>query len=195
MSRTIQDRVLAAWSERDQRAALSVGDHDVIRNSVSLRRLIIDLALRNPVDDDLYDACAGLGRLIAQQNGSPSLASATIHHACDALDSVAAPWLAGARAALYEAFSASLVEMARAEAIKGWEFPGCAVDVGDRTVAIAAGHPGGEPEELQAWAGRTAKAAARRGVRRAIVDGPDAPRAAMVEALAVLGIEVVSRTT
>jgi hypothetical protein len=190
MTPPLQDDILAAWNERDERAAVSRGDHQIIHGTLALRTLIVDLALRDPVDDDLYDACAGLGRLMAQQNGSPSLASATIGHAREALGATPAPWLAGARAALCEGFSASLIEMARSAAMLGWEFPRCAVKVDHQTIAIAAGYPADERDVLEAWAARTAKAAALLGIRRAIVNGAAAPRDAMVDALAVVGIEV-----
>jgi hypothetical protein len=186
------DAALAAWAEADKRATCSLRDHEIIEQTFSIRALIIELAKREPADDDLYDACACLGRLVARQHGSPTLASVAIDHAREALGgSVEAAWLVGARAAACEGFSGELAEMERAEALRAWEFPRCAVTVTASEIAIAAGHPADEREVLEAWAARAAKAAALLGVRRAFVSGRDAPRRAMVEALDVAGIEVV----
>ncbi|MGO9834243.1 MAG: hypothetical protein ACLP1X_08515 [Polyangiaceae bacterium] len=157
--------------------------------STSLRALIVDLALSGGADDEIYDACGVLGRLIAQRGGSPTLASLTIDHACDALGAREAPWMAPARAAVAEGFAMALTEEAKREAAKGWEFPGCAVTIGDSALALAAGHPSDDDEVLAAWAARVANAAALKGVRRAIVAGPDRPRAALAEALTVAGID------
>jgi hypothetical protein len=185
------DAALAAWAKADKQATFALRDHEVIDATSSIRALIVDLAGRDPVDDDLYDACASLGRLVAYQHGSPTLAAATIHHACEALGAFKAPWRVGAQAAVCEAFSAALCEMARAEALHAWEFPRCAVTVDGGTIAIAAGHPVAEREVLEAWAARAAKSAALRGVRRAFVSGPEGPRRAMANALSVAGIDVV----
>jgi hypothetical protein len=185
------DAALIAWIDGDKRTTFSVRDHEVVEGTRSIRTLIVDLALRDPADDELYDACASLGRAIAHQKGSPTLASGTIDHASEALDAVRAEWLAGARAAVCEGFSTTLVEMARTQGLKAWEFPHCTVPLGSDAIAIAAGHPADEREVLDAWAARAAKSAALLGVRRAVVSGPRAPRLSMTEALTVAGIEVV----
>jgi|HubBroStandDraft_1064217.scaffolds.fasta_scaffold05843_3 hypothetical protein len=185
------DAALVAWTEADKRATFSPRDHEVIDATFSIRALIVELARRDPIDDDLYDACASLGRLVARQHGSPTLASATIDHACAALGASAAPWRVGARAAVCEGFSAALRETIRAETLTAWEFPRCAVALEDASIAIAAGHPGAEREVLEAWAARAATSAALRGIRRAFVGGPERSRRAMAEALSVAGIEVV----
>lgn len=117
------------------------------------------------------------------------MASLTIDHACEALGTPGAPWMAPARAAVAEGFAMALTEEARREAASGWEFPGCAVALGEGALALAAGHPSDDDEVLAAWAARVANAAALKGVRRAIVAGPEQPRAALAEALAIAGIE------
>jgi hypothetical protein len=185
------DAALVAWTEADKRATFSLRDHEVIDATLSIRALIVELARREPVDDDLYDACASLGRLVARQHGSPTLASATIDHACTALGVTTATWRVGARAAVWEGFSATLRETIRAETLGAWEFPRCVVSIDDTSIAVAAGHPIAEREVLEAWAARTAKSAAIHGIRRAFVSGPEGPRRAMAEALSVAGIEVV----
>ncbi len=185
------DAAIAAWTKADKRATFALRDHEVIDATSSIRTLIIELARRDPVDDDLYDACASLGRLVAYQHGSPTLASATVDHACEALGVLGAPWRVGARAAVCEAFSAALCEMERAESLSAWEFPRCAVTIDSGTIAIAAGHPVAEREVLEAWAARAAKSAALLGIRRAFVGGAEGPRRAMTDALSVAGIDVL----
>jgi hypothetical protein len=186
------DATLASWADADKRATGAARDHEIIEATFSIRALIIELAKREPVDDDLYDACACLGRLVARQRGSATLASVAIDHAREALGGVVeAAWIVGARAAACEGFSGELVEMERADALGAWEFPRCAVRVAASDIAIAAGHPADERDVLEAWAARAAKAAALLGVRRAFVSGRDGPRRALAEALSVAGIEVV----
>jgi hypothetical protein len=164
-------------------------DREVIDGLRSIRALVVDLAISNGAGDELYDACAVLGRLIAELGGSPTLASSTIEHVCIALAAGDAPWAAPARAALAEGFAAALVESVRREAMHEWDFPSCAVPLGGATLAIAAGHPSDDDEVLAAWAARVAKAAALKGVRCALVAGNERARAAVVEALTFVGIE------
>ena len=158
--------------------------------SANIRALIIDLVLAGQPGDELYDACAVLGRLIAQRRGSPTLASATLDHAADVLHARSAPWLVPARAAVAEGFAATLVEAAELEAMRTWEFPSCAVPLGQAGLAICAGHPSDDEEILAAWAARVAKAAALAGVRRAVLSGGEQASAALVDALSLVGIEV-----
>lgn len=192
MTRPSSEAALVAWSDADKRTASSLRDHGVIEGTSSIRALIVELALHEPADDDLYDACACLGRLIARQHGTPTLASVAIDHARQALGgSVRGEWLVGARAAVSEGFSAALVEIAREETLRAWDFPGCAVPIAPGEVAIAAGHPADERDLLEPWAAHTAKSVALLGIRRAFVSGRPAPRRAMGEALAVAGIDVV----
>jgi hypothetical protein len=185
-----RDAVVAAWSARDRARGVLRADREFVDTSASVRALIVDLVIAGGPEDELYDACAVLGRLIAQRAGSPTLASATLDHACEALDSRGAPWLVPARAALAEGFAAALIEDARREGMQTWEFPACAVPLGEAAVAIAAGHPSDDDEVLSAWAARVANGAARKGVRRAVVAGGERAKAAVVDALALVGIEV-----
>ena len=157
---------------------------------MSVRELIVDLVLNHGASDELYDACAVLGRLFAQAGASPTLASVTIDHLAEALNARTAPWVAPARAALAEGFASSLIEGARRDAVQAWEFPNCAVPLGEAALAIAAGHPSEDEEVLSAWAARIARAAALRGVRRAVVCGGDQACASVVDALTLVGIAV-----
>jgi len=195
---------VATWSARDRTRAVLPADREIIDASASLRSLIVDLVLAAGPADELYDACAMLGRMLAQRGGSPTLASVTLDHAAEALDArdgtspalpgrgrnLDAAWLVPSRAALAEGFAAQLVEQARREAMAAWEYPACAVPLGEAALAIAAGHPSDDDEVLAAWAGRVAKAAALQGIRRAVVSGGERARAALLEALGLVGIEV-----
>jgi hypothetical protein len=182
-----------AWADKDRRSTFSVGDHEAIDATFAIRELIVDLALRQPGDDDLYDACASLGRLMARQHASPTLVSATVDHARDAFGAANGAWLIGSRAAVLEGYSAARGEMAEEQARLAWEFPTCSVVLAEGDIAIAAGYPSDEHGVLAAWAARTAKSAALAGARRAFVSGPEGPRRAMTEALCVAGICVVDR--
>jgi hypothetical protein len=184
------DAVLVAWCERDRAAAVVPADHRIVEGSTSLRALIVDLATPGGVDDEIYDACAVLGRLIAQRGGSPTLAALTMDHAAEALGGRDARWIAASRAAVVEGYALALAEDIRKEALKAWDFPACAVPVAEGVMAFAAGLPTDDDETLGAWAARVANAAALKGVRRAIVAGLAQPRAALVDALSVAGIDV-----
>ena len=185
-----RDSIVAAWSARDRSRAVLPADREIIDASATIRTLIVDLALAGGPEDELYDASAVLGRLIAQRGGSPTLASATLDHAAEVLDTRAAQWLMPARAAVAEGFAATLVEAAQQETMRTWEFPSCAVPLGHAGIAIAAGHPSDDDEVLAAWAARVAKAAALAGARRAVLSGGEKASAALVDALTLAGIEV-----
>jgi hypothetical protein len=190
MKPTDRDAVIAAWSARDRARGVLPADREIVDASAAIRALVVDLAAAGGPEDELYDACAVLGRLIAQRGGSPTLASATLDHAVEALDARGASWLVPARAALAEGFAASITEDVRREAMRSWDYPACAVPLGEAAIAVAAGHPSDDDEVLAAWAARVAKSAAAKGVRRAVVAGGERARAAVVDALALVGIEV-----
>ena len=184
---------IAAWRRADLAEALIPADRAYIEDSMSLRALIVELVGIDGARDELYDACAVMGRLLAERNASPTLASSTMDHAADALGSPGAPWIGPCRAALAEGFAATLVDRATGEAMQHWEFPSCVVPLGTARLAIAAGHPSQDDEVLAAWSARLAKQAAMRGVRQALVAGNERARNAVADALALVGIEV-SRT-
>ena len=184
-----------SWRERDRSAAVLPADREVIEASAALRALVLERAVArasDPSEDELFDACSLLGRGIAHGRGSASLASATIDHAAEALGAGAAEWIAPARAALAEGFVAETLEGARDDALGAWEYPRCAVPVGGSAIAIAASYPSDDPETVAGWAARVAKGAALAGIRRAFVAG--AARAAVVDALGILGIAVMPPT-
>jgi hypothetical protein len=193
-----RDSFVEAWGEKDRARAVLPADRELVESSRSLRSLVVDLIMGEGPEDELYDACAVLGRLIGQRGGSPTLVSATVDHASEVLDRRDAAWVAPARAAAAEGFAAVIVEAARRDSLQAWEFPSCAVPLGEGALAIAASHPSDDDEVVAAWAARVAKAAALKGVRRAVVAGSERARAAIVEALGLVGIEVrpsVSRSS
>lgn len=192
MAGTASDRETAvrAWCALDRARALVAADHEIAEGASALRAVILDFARAGGSDDEIYDACALLGRLIAQRGGSPTLASSTADNAAQALGEHEAPWLSDARAAVAEGFTLALADLARLDTLRTWDFPRCAVPLPGGAVAIAAGNPSDDPEVLAEWAARIAKEAAMRGVRRAYVAGSDAARAAVRDALDVVGIGI-----
>jgi hypothetical protein len=193
MDDTNRDAIVEVWCAKDRARAVLPADRAIVDGSAAPRSLIVDLVLAGDPEDELYDACGVLGRLIAQRGGSPTLASSTLDHAAQSLGIPHAPWLEPARAAVAEGFVGALVEDVRRESAQAWEYPSCAVHLGDSSMAIAAGHPSDDEEVLAAWAGRLAKSAALKGVRKAAVSGNEHARAALADALGLVGIEVETR--
>lgn len=187
---TERDSIVASWSDKDRKRAVLRADREFIDASGAVRTLIVDIVLASGHEDELFDACAVLGRLIAERAGSPTLASATLDHLADTLAMRDAAWLVPGRAAVAEGFAATIMEDARREAMRAWEFPSCAVPLGQAGLAFAAGHPSDDDEIVSAWAARVAKAAALAGARRAVVSGGERASAALIDALNLVGIEV-----
>jgi hypothetical protein len=185
-----RDRCVAAWIAADADSAVLPADRRVIEQSASVRALIVELASDDHGQDELFDACAVLGRLIAQHRGSPTLAALTIDHAAALLGDRDAPWTSPARAAVAEGFASALVDSTRREANAAWEFPRCAVTVGDRTIAVAAGYPAEDDQDASAWVDRVAKAAALQGTKTAFVSGAEPLRRRMIDALVLAGVDV-----
>lgn len=184
------EAIVAAWAEKDRQRAVLTADRDLISAAAGIRALIVDLVLAEGPNDELFDACAVLGRVVAQRGGSPTLASATLDHLADVLGKRDASWLVPGRAAVAEGFCATAVEDARSDSLRAWEYPSCAVPLGQAGVAIAAGHPSDDDEVVSAWAARVAKAAALAGIRRAVVSGGERACAALIDAFSIVGIEV-----
>jgi hypothetical protein len=184
------EALVAAWCDLDRRAAVLEADREIVDASGPLRAVIAGFALAGGSDEEIYDACAALGRLIAQRGGSPTLAAVTVDHAGDALGVRPAAWLGPGRAAVAEGFTRALLERAQQDALQSWAFPRCVVALPGGVIAIAAGFPSDDPELLGEWAARVANAAALQGVRQAFVAGPAAARIAVEDALDVVGIEI-----
>jgi len=203
------ERALAAWREHDSTHALHPLDREAIRAIEAQRALVLEqlAALRSaeergprsgaraPVARDLYNACARLGRMLADAGASPSLAVVTLDGAAESLGRLGIAFdgdrLAAARASLAEGFVAVVVDQQRALARRAWEYPACAVRLGADLVALAAGYPADDGESLADWAARVALASSRDGYKRVIVQGEGAACAALGEALGTIGIRIV----
>ncbi len=192
MSPRDSEALVAAWCDLDRGAAVLEADREIVDASRSLRAVIAGFALAGGSDEEIYDACAALGRLIAQRGGSPTLASVTIDHAGDALGVRPTAWLAPGRAAVAEGFTRTLLERMQQDTLESWDFPKCVVSLPGDVIAIAASLPSDDPELLAEWAARIAKAAALQGTRQAYVQGPDAPRTAVEDALELVGIALAT---
>jgi hypothetical protein len=176
------------WIAADLTIAVLPADRAFVAESRAVRELVASLATSG-AGDDLLDACAVLGGLLAAHGGSPTLASATLDHAVEALGSAAPPWSKAARAAVAEGFARVVLEGARREAVKAWEYPHCAVPIEGDAIAVTAAYPSDDAELVAAWAARVAKGAALGGIRRAVVSGREA--LAVVDAMAIVGIRTV----
>jgi len=185
-------RALAAWREHDAAHALHNHDREAIRATDPPRALVLDLLARPGHGRDLYNACARLGRLLADAGASPSLAVATLDGATRALSDLGIACeparLAPARASVAEGYFAVIVEGERTAARRAWEYPGCAVRVAKDTVAIVAGYPADDGEALADWAARVALAVSRDGYKHAILAGSDEAKVELVQALSLVGI-------
>jgi hypothetical protein len=192
MSPADAQAVARTWESADTRAAVLPADREIISSSASIRGLIVELAMADNPGDELFDACAVLGRLIGGHHGSPTLAASTIDHACTAIGAIDPPWLAPARAATIEGFARALLDREHTQARQAWEYPRCGVPIGGARLAIAASYPSDDPEMLDDWAARVARSAALDGYRSAFVEGPAAARRALVDALRLVGIGIRS---
>jgi hypothetical protein len=191
-----EERALAAWREHDAKHALHGADRDAIGSTDAPRALVLELLARAGPGRDLYNACARLGRLLADAGASPSLAVATIDGAAHALSSLAIACdverLAPARASVAEGYFAVIVEGERAAARRVWDYPACAVRITKETVAIVAGYPADDGEGLADWSARVALAISREGYKHAVLAGSDAARTELGQALSLVGVELAS---
>lgn len=187
-------RALAVWRDHDAAHALHALDREAVRGADAARSLVLDLLARPEHGRDLYNACARLGRLLAEGGASPSLAVATAEGAARALADLGivgdGSRLAPARASVAEGYFAVIVEGERVAARRGWEYPACAVRVATDTVAIVAGYPGDDGEALADWSARVALAVSRDGYKRAILEGNEATKAELAQALSLVGVEL-----
>ena len=191
-----EERALAAWREHDALHALHGADRDAIRSTDAPRALVLELLARPGPGRDLYNACARLGRLLADAGASPSLAVATIDGAAQALSALAIACdvdrLAPARASVAEGYFAVIIEAERASARRVWEYPACAVRVTKDTVAIVAGYPADDGEALADWSARVALAVSRAGYKHAVLAGSEAAKTELGQALSMVGVELAS---
>ena len=188
-------RALIAWRAHDTKSALHGADREAVRSTDAPRALVLELLMRPGPGRDLYNACARLGRLLADAGASPSLAVATIDGAARALEELGIPCeverLAPARASVAEGYFAVVVENERASARRAWDYPACAVRISKDTVGIAAGYPSEDREALADWSARVALAVSRAGYKHAALAGSEAARAELEQALSLVGVDLV----
>lgn len=190
------ERALAAWRETDLLQALHAPDRAAVRATDAARSLVLELLARPGHGRDLFNACARLGRLLADNGASPSLAVATLDGAARALADLGIARddarLVPARASVAEGYFAAVLETERAAARRAWEYPACAVRVGKDTVALAAGYPPDDGEALADWSARVALCVSRDGYRQAVLAGTEAAKSELGQALALVGVELAS---
>ncbi len=186
------ERALAAWREHDVARAIHPVDRQAIHATEAARALVVELFDRPA--RDLYNACAQLGRLLADAGASPSLAVSTIDGAAEAFASIGithdASRIPAARASVAEGYFAAVRQAERDEAKRAWDPPACIVPLDDETVAIAAGHPEGDGEGLAEWAAKVAAKVSKSGARVAVVSGGESAKREVGEALGLIGVEV-----
>ncbi len=181
-------------------AALTPTDHHALARSEAAQALLCEHVAARTEGRDLFHAAASLGRILAHENASPTLTATVLDGLRQAaIDTDAEPWiftrLPALRAALFEAYTAGIRESCRLVAEKAWEWPWCAVRLGNDRYAICAGHPEEDPVVLGEWADRVASSLARAGARGVLVEGSANAKAAIVDALAVAGIAVEKPAT
>jgi hypothetical protein len=185
------DDLLAAWARTDKERAVSHADRELGDGLAAARECIIDNLAG--VDRDRYSACALLGRLIAARGGSASFASSEIDALASALPSADPTFLRAARASLMEGFAAEILERAQAEEKAAWEPPWCVVLLPDDRAAVAAGFPSDDGEALASWADRVSASLVRARVKKVAVSGRGPAKAALREALGLVGLLVEER--
>jgi len=190
-------RALAAWAEHDATRALHAVDRDVIRATGAARSLVLDHFVPAAPARDLFNACARLGGLLAEAGASPSLAAGTIDSAVRALGDVGAPLdtsrIPAARASLFEGYVALVRETERTAGLAAWEWPACAVPVGEDLVAIACGFPADDGDALAGWAARVVGRLVKAKIRRVILSGAEPAKMEIASAAELVGIEVVTQ--
>lgn len=182
--------------EIDRENATGRPDRDAIDATAAARQALVDRIRGGLLDNDLLHAAAMLGRLLAALGASPSLAAATIDGVVRALETPgpskwagSGKWEGPARSALCEAYVAAREELAKIEATKSWSFPACCVPLSDGTVAVAAGIPSDDSDDIVTWADGVARALARMKVRRVIIGGKKSAALALEDALSLVGID------
>lgn len=183
------EEAVKRWMELDREHATGRPDRDAIDATTGAREALVERVLSGQEDTDLLHAAAMLGRLLAAHGCSPSLAAATTDGAVRALEGSKGRWPSLVRSALTEAYVAARDEHAQLGIAKSWSFPACCVPLSDGAVAIAAGIPSDDSDEIVAWADGVARALARMKVRRAVVSGKGAALAALEDALSLVGID------
>lgn len=169
---------MTAPDVRGRELEISEVDHRALTSTASLRER---LGAATEVDNDVLYLAAALGRLLAQEGASPTLAATVLEGLSGLPD---APVL---RATLFEAFVATSRETWSTSARSAWEFPACAVDLGEGVFAVAAGLDDDETE-LSEWADRVASGLLKAKAREVVLSGRGPARTKLTESLGLVGI-------
>lgn len=175
--------MLAAWTATDACRAVTDVDRSLGPALENARVCVLE----NLGGRDGHNAAALLGRLIAARGGSASFVSGELDTLAPLLSSEE---LVVMRAALFEGYARALADESVLVRDRAWEPPACVVPLGDNRVAIAGGFPNDSADALVSWADRVASWAVRAKVRRAVLSGPPSVRAALHDALSLVGVEV-----
>lgn len=178
---------LEAWAKLDTARALHPADHLALRSTEPARSLVIEL-LAGGAERDLWNACARLGQMLADEGASPSLASGMIDNAAFAASISDVARVGPARASLLEGYVAAVRESERSSAAATWDYPNCVVKIEDGIVAVACSRPTDDADALTAWAERVASKLSKAKVKRAILEGGDIARSELASALELVGI-------
>jgi hypothetical protein len=187
------EKLVDAWCAHDLEKALIPVDREIVEATRALRALICEEAVAHRSGREILSAWARLGRMIGERGGSPTLVASTADGLLAALgDLTSGVDMLHARRALAEGFAAAARDDARAEMLASWEPPHCIVRVDATTVAISAGFPDDDHELLEAWAARVTQFVLADKKRNAIVSGRDEAVTALVDALTLVGVTLVS---
>ncbi|MGH7282677.1 MAG: hypothetical protein ACRELY_14210 [Polyangiaceae bacterium] len=190
MEREAIERFVDAWCACDADRGFLPTDREVVEATRSIRALVVEETDRG--GRDLLNACARLGRMIAERGGSPSLMAATADGLARALGTASTFDEHAVRVALAEGFAAARLEIARAESLAAWDPPHCIVRVDADTIAVAAGFPDDDHDALEAWSAKIAQAALSCGARTAFVAGRAAAVRAATDALTLVGVTIAA---
>ena len=188
------ERILAAWREHDIARAIHPADRDAIRATEAARALVVELFDRPA--RDLYNACALLGRLLADAGASPSLAVSTIDGLARAFVDTKTAFddtrIAPARASVAEGYVSAVRDGEREQANRAWAHPACVVMLDETTAAVAAGYPD-DGDGLAEWAAKIASKLSKAGTKTVIVAGNESAKRELSSALELVGIAVADR--
>jgi hypothetical protein len=187
------ETLVDAWCSHDLKKALIPVDREIVEATRALRALICEEAVAHRTGREILSAWTRLGRMIGERGGSPTLIASTADGLFAALgDRASGVDILHARRVLAEGFAAAARDDAHAEMLASWEPPHCIVRIDATTVAITAGFPDDDHELLEAWAARVTQFVLADKKRNAIVSGRDEAVRALVDALTLVGVTLVS---
>jgi hypothetical protein len=196
---SVASAIVERWCAIDRSHAFLPADRAAVEATRATRRLVVELLLRSPDDRDVMHALGVMGQTLADHGGSPTLAAsifdglAAVVHPLpttpeDADRSGPTAFAIAARAAVVESYVLAVRGAGHAEAVRGWEYPACAVPLADGRVAIACGCPDDDTEALEGWAAGVARAVRGSGATQVVAAGSEKATAALDSALELAGL-------